>query len=504
LPEKRPDNTQTDDAGDGRRPGGRSGSLFRRLWPGVILGLLILLILVYPVYRGGSFLLAVWRGELVPPGVHLPGGLALGGLSREEAAAAVEAWIEQRAGHVLEIHAGDLIYRLSGSELGIGGDGAAGSREMVAFGSREIVAAAMQVGRRGPPIRRIRELWRLFRDGGEITSFRESLAAAVRDRVLKLEEETYTPPRHAYRDLESGTVVAEVPGRRLAVEESVAKITEALVYLQPEVHLPMQLLPPAVTAREAAAVEAPYRISRYATRFDPDEVNRSKNIELAALLLNGIIVEPGAVFSYNDTLGPREKVFGFKEAPELLDGNLVTGVGGGICQVSSTLYNALLLADVEVIERYKHSAVTGYVPPGRDATVTYGQMDLRFRNNLPFTIVIRTFLRGGQVAVSLYGQKPLDYQVELHSEVKELPIPVKRHTDLTLPPGTEVVTAEGAKGMLVVVSKTVTYLDTGEKRQEIVSRNLYPAKAKEVRINPLPDIRPNLPFQNMNLTLPGH
>jgi len=132
--------------------------------------------------------------------------------------------------------------------------------------------------------------------------------------------------------------------------------------------------------------------------------NRNTNIRLAAQALNGCRLRPGATFSFNRTLGYTSADRGFKEAGVLVNGKPETDLGGGICQVSSTLYNAALAAGMGIVERHSHSAPVGYVPPDRDATVSYGGPDFRFRNNTPNVSYLVFQYDNRTLTVSIYGK----------------------------------------------------------------------------------------------------
>lgn len=131
--------------------------------------------------------------------------------------------------------------------------------------------------------------------------------------------------------------------------------------------------------------------SYHTSLVDRTEAQRH-NIRQAAMALDGVVIEPGETFSFNETVGPRTPERGFREAPAFMERDLVTSIGGGICQVSSTLYNAVALAGLSIVERHAHSHRVASVPPGRDATVWYGMNDLKFMNSqkLPIQLSIRT------------------------------------------------------------------------------------------------------------------
>lgn len=162
---------------------------------------------------------------------------------------------------------------------------------------------------------------------------------------------------------------------------------------------------------------------RYATRqvtlssFTTDLFNRSDaqqtNIRLAASKLDGVTLRPGATFSFNDTVGRRCVEDGYAPAPALEAGGVVASPGGGICQLSSTLYNAALLAGLRIVERSPHLARVRSVGPGRDATVLYGRYDLRFANPYPFAVGLHTRIVGDRLICELTAAHPLPAPVSL-------------------------------------------------------------------------------------------
>jgi hypothetical protein len=152
---------------------------------------------------------------------------------------------------------------------------------------------------------------------------------------------------------------------------------------------------------------APYDfcIASYDTKFDPEMKNRSDNLKRALSSLDGTVVKPGSVFSFNQTTGKKSYERGYKDGIVVSGGKLVPGLAGGVCQVSSTVWNAAIESGVEVLERHAHDLEFSYVPPGRDATVYDGVHDLRFKNTYPVPIMIRTnYDKKGVITVGIYAQ----------------------------------------------------------------------------------------------------
>jgi len=169
-------------------------------------------------------------------------------------------------------------------------------------------------------------------------------------------------------------------------------------------------------ARTAESADDWLEISSYSTRFSNAQVARAENIRLAAGILNNKKIHSGSEFSFNNTIGARTAATGFQRAPYLEGSEKVMVEGGGICLVSSILYNAVLLAGLEVLERHPHSRLVPYLPPGRDATVAANFKDLRFRNPWKITLKIEATTSGDRLLVRLLGnQKPFSYRIEIES-----------------------------------------------------------------------------------------
>ena len=164
----------------------------------------------------------------------------------------------------------------------------------------------------------------------------------------------------------------------------------------------LQRLPhPKLSTLDAEMLGLRREIVSFTTYFSEANQARVNNIRQVASILDGMIVRPGATFSFNESVGPRTKAAGFDEAPVIRDGVLTPGVGGGICQVSTTLFNAAFFAGLPVVERRPHSFYIDHYPVGRDATVSYGAVDLKFRNDSDKVILISVQATDRSVRVSL-------------------------------------------------------------------------------------------------------
>ncbi len=163
-------------------------------------------------------------------------------------------------------------------------------------------------------------------------------------------------------------------------------------------------------------------IGSCSTRMDGDP-DRTHNISLCARKLDQRVIPPHGRFSFNSSVGKRTLQRGFRKAPVLFLDEMTEQVGGGVCQVSSTLYNAALLADLDPVERYKHSSQVYYVPVGQDATVSYGHRDLVLRNPFDFPVKLRAAASRSALTMSFFAAEPLPYEVRLERSIRDIEAP---------------------------------------------------------------------------------
>lgn len=168
--------------------------------------------------------------------------------------------------------------------------------------------------------------------------------------------------------------------------------------------IPFEFIQPALTVQKLSKLKGK-KLAKYTTYFNPSNTNRSHNIWLSAKAIDHKVVMPGEVFSFNQTVGKRTKARGYRESQIIVRGEFSEGVGGGICQTSSTLFNSADAAGLKIIQKISHSKKVAYVPPGRDATVSWKGPDFRFQNQLNEPILIVADVYGGRITVSIYGPK---------------------------------------------------------------------------------------------------
>lgn len=297
--------------------------------------------------------------------------------------------------------------------------------------------------------------------------------------INKIYEEVHKEVQDAYITQDPVTIHPEVEGIDFDIEEAKQILNE-----EKEIYeIPLIITKPKVTMSQIGSEAFPDLLATYSTKYDGGNTNRTTNLKLACEKINDKVILPGETFSYNKTLGERTISAGYKEAKVYENGQVVDGIGGGICQVSSTLYNSVLMANMEVTERRNHQFITSYTPAGRDATVVYGMTDLKFKNTRTYAVKIKATCSNGIITISIYGIKEEnEYTISFSTEtISTIPYTVKYIDDNTLASGTEKVKQQGANGLTTetyiiktlngqVVSKELLSKDTYSAMQRIILR----------------------------------
>ena len=214
------------------------------------------------------------------------------------------------------------------------------------------------------------------------------------------------------------------------------------------------------------------------TEFNEKLSNRVNNIAAAAEAINGKVIPPRSTFSFNDTVGPRTEENGFEEALVIIENEFVEGIGGGVCQVSTTLYNAALKANLGIEERFRHSKLINYVPPGLDAAVAFGLLDLKLSNKSDGYMVINAQVNNNSITVNIFGEAGTWPKVEVKHYIEKTiqPKTVYKY-DPEIEEGKEFVEQEGKVGYITRVERICT-LEGKIISHEIISEDKYPAEPK--------------------------
>ena len=306
----------------------------------------------------------------------------------------------------------------------------------------------------------------------------------------KIRNEIRKEPKDAYVSKNPTTVHPHVNGIDFAISTEEAE--KIILENKKEYNIPLKIIVPKKTIEDLGEEAFPDKLSTYTTRYDPTNRNRGNNIVLATQKIDGTIIMPGETFSYNQIVGERTIAAGYKEAGAYAGGKLVQDVGGGICQTSSTLYNTVLLANLEIVDRSNHQFLTSYVAAGRDATVNWGTLDFQFKNTRSYPIKIEASAKNGVCTMSMYGIKEeTEYEVVIQSVVLSyIPYTTKYENDDTLKEGKEVVEQSGYTGCTSetyrilklngeVVSKTLLSKDTYDPMTKIIRRGTKKVETKK-------------------------
>ena len=444
----------------------------------VIVLFLFAVVLGSATYATGPGLDRVTEGILlrgrVAPGTMVA-GRDLGGLDRAAATDILLKLASDFQDRPVELRYGAKVFRLRPLDLG------------VCIDPRATLERVWAVGRSGGLTRRVAAVIRGLRRPVAVQPVIEVRDSVLHLALIQIAHELDRQAVNAVLDQETGRLRPGRPGYHLVLELAERSIREAATAdlgLEPlRTELPVEGIAPRVTMADLAGLDHQV-IGQYTTRFDPSIVGRSRNIARAAASIDGEIIHPGEVFSFNETVGPTTAENGYEEAPELRDGVFVTGIGGGACQVSSTLYNSALLAGLEIVERHRHSRVLPYVEAGRDATIVYGGADFRFRNNTPHPLQVRATVSDGAITTRFLGRRDPGSEVIIQTyDHRELKPEIKEIIDPSLAPGQRVVEEEGVTGLTVTVAR-LWVAGEAEIRREIVSRDVYPAYPEVVRVGP--------------------
>ncbi|SCW70484.1 Vancomycin resistance protein YoaR, contains peptidoglycan-binding and VanW domains [Paenibacillus tianmuensis] len=363
--------------------------------------------------------------------------------------------------------------------------------------------AQLQPVREGPPYQRAAARWRLR--GASLALTPALSADKLRAALSEAFPQVYArKPTDAKRLVDANDVIRYEPEARVErVNEAqlLSRLQAALpdwgaVAAAPEsaggsrqqepaaiwLDVPMRTQEPAITEQALRAQGIVRKIGEFTTVSPPapsaavSVEGRVHNVRSTAASLQDVLLKPGEVFDYAPFIERTERRFGFKEAPVIVNGKLVPGIGGGICQVSSTLYNAVLRAGLAVVERRNHSLPVSYVALGQDATFATGHINFKFRNSTNHYLLIRTSSDERSVTVKLFGQTPPDITYEIESKTLEtLAPPVKYVLNPTLPSGKQEIVMQGKPGYVV---ETFRFKKQNGVviSQEKVSRDTYHAQ----------------------------
>jgi len=349
------------------------------------------------------------------------------------------------------------------------------------------VEETYSIARTGNIFRRIKDRIAAWRKGLKVPFQVEFNLQKFDDFQNRVSSLINRSPGDAYR--EGNKIIESRTGVKLDLESFKEEVIKSLKCLDEKKYisdLPVIIVDPKITTQNILTKLAiTEELGNYSTSLKNKEENTIYNIRLSSDVINGILIKPQEIFSFNKYIGPAEKADGYKESTIIANGVFVNGYGGGICQVSSTLYNAALLANLPIIERYNHSVygeATKYVPLGQDAAIFYGFKNLSFKNNSNNAIVIFSKVFRDALQVSIFGEDEYKAEVEIISKDKKVvDYQIIREKDSKLKAGKEIVVQEGVPGYQIKTYRIVRK-DGGEKI-EFLAEDTYKSVPMIIREN---------------------
>lgn len=419
------------------------------------------------------------------------GGLAVGGLAGEGLDAVVSAAAQAALDRPITLRAGEVEVTRS-------------PRVMGALAEPTLAVAQLtRVGKSGHLLDDLHTRVLAARHGIDVPmSFRFDEPAALA-QLVELAPAVDRPSLATRLDLERRRVDAAEPGSALLAHDALSAVAVGLAAGSATVELPVAEKPP--VADDPLAQLQHVDISTVLGAFDTPystaekDADRTFNVKVGATKLSGFVLMPGETFSFNDVVGPRTPENGFRYGGGITGGELVDVLGGGICQVSSTLYGAGFFAGLEMLENRPHSRPSSYVDMGLDSTVVFPDVDLKMRNPFDFPVVFSMVVRQGKVHAEVLGARR-PWQVAFERElIESIPYGTIWRNDDSLRAGARVVSQRGMRGFKV--KRTRKIYQAGELVREEPRELKYPPTSEIVRVgtNPtgaVPEDKPHAPLRD--------
>ncbi|AGC68329.1 VanW family protein [Thermoclostridium stercorarium subsp. stercorarium DSM 8532] len=407
------------------------------------------------------------------PNIYID-GIYVGGLRREEAIALLDGNLDRTyQSEYLTLTISERRYKLYFEDIDYVPD------------YEKAVAVAFETGRRGNVAERLKEIWKTRKKALFITPPMYYNAEKVLKILDGIHKETYTEPQNAKINIFNGKVdlLPHKTGFSININESLKRIDNSLTNrVWEDVELCFEETLPSITTEMVENIT--YKLGEFETVFNPGNEARAHNIITACSKINQKLLLPGEEFSLDKALGDRTEKNGYRIAKVIVNNEYVDGLGGGICQVASTMYNSVLLSGLEVLERRNHSIPPSYIEMGRDATISHGYIDFRFRNNTDYAILIEAKTAGNRVIITIWGREPeVKTTARIRTQIVEViePEGIEEETDSSLKAGETRIVREAKPGYKVEVYRD--FLDTSGTvvKTEKISVDTYLPQKKKVK-----------------------
>ena len=430
----------------------------------IIIGLTTLIVLVGGIFSGMYVYGVSSQKDTILKGVYI-NQVYVGEMTKSQASDTIEKTLNQDVVNksISVIH-GEKNYSIQYSQLN------------AHYDVEKAVDEAFSYGKDGNVVKRFTAKWKMRTNTYNIEMDFIADTAPLQEEVSSIASDINYDAVDATMKISNGKIsfTNEKSGLKVDEEKLLTMLQEAVRPdpVEEKVEVPVQEIAPAV---KIADLNQDYKeLSTYTTSFNPGAVNRTINVRLATKSVNNTVVMPGEIYSMNKTLGPRTVAKGYKDAPVIIGTTTKDELAGGICQVTTTVYNAALLAGMDIVERKPHGLAVSYAPLGMDATISGNAIDLKFKNNTSHPIYLSATTGSNTLTIKIYGvNEHPNRTIKITSEILETKKPVIEYVqDSNLPEGKTEIKQKGITGY-----KSATYKKVYENGKlvstELVSKDSY-------------------------------
>ena len=412
--------------------------------------------------------------ERIAQGVYI-GNVNVGGMTAEEAENAVESYVQSVKDATITLEAGERSITVPASEFEI------------AFSGENVVNTAMDICKSGNLIKRYKDTKDL-ENGTKVVEMSLTVDHTAVADLLDTQAANLNQDAVDYglvRENSGFTITEGRQGIAVNVDESVSAVEEffngSWDGSDAVISLVADIVEPKGSMEELSKVTD--LLGSYHTNFSGSTENRCENVRLATSKINGTVLYPGEEFSVHDAISPIDAESGYQLAGAYENGQTVESYGGGVCQVSTTLYNAVLLAELEITQRSNHSMIVTYVSPSMDAAIAGDYKDLKFKNNQDIPIYIEGYISGKDLYFNIFGEetRPSNRKVTYESEIVSEEDPGTQFVATADPAGTLTKTQGKHLGYVARLWKIVT-VDGVEESREIWNNSTYRSSPKIVNV----------------------
>ncbi|WP_113673261.1 VanW family protein [Vallitalea guaymasensis] len=432
----------------------------------------------------------VVKRDVIYEGISIE-GIDIGGLSKEEALDKMKVIIDEKIfDKEIKISYEDKIYTKPYNYFEFKSN------------YKEIVDKAYNLFKTGKLKERYNKINKLKEDKIDYSVENVYNEEKIKEFVSSIKNDFNIEPKNAiiHRKNSEFIIDKEVNGLKLNVDTNVANLKNAIDNFKQELELVVEVTKPKYTKEYYSNIKEV--IGEYSTAHNNNEA-RTQNLRIACNKINGTILYPGQDFATHVAISPISSKNGYREAPIIISGEVKDGLGGGICQVATTLYNAVLMAELKVIERQNHSMPVSYIEKGKDATMSGSHVDFVFENSSNYPIYIESYVYGGKLCMRLFGndERNSSRKIKFQSEIIQKISPPKATyiTDSSLAPGAKVTKRKAINGYKVKLYKLI-YVNDKLTDKQLVNTSYYKPVGAIIRVGKKKVAESNEPVETMEAT----